>query len=184
MKRYCLVGVKGIGKTTLITSILNDAPTLEYVTGSSILRKLVGAERFQYFDNFPDNEKAQYRKQAIKYLEEMQLKEHKSIIVDGHVSLYNSASGKVDNVFTDLDINFYTDIILYDAQKETVLERRKNDKKKTRILEMDIIEKELIAEREEAIRICRDYNKNFYHLKDWSGYDIRKDLLEILLGSV
>ena len=49
-RRICLVGVRGVGKTTLIRKVIDSLPTVDYIVGSAVLRELAGAE-FQRFDH-------------------------------------------------------------------------------------------------------------------------------------
>ena len=93
MRRYCLIGIKGIGKTTLIKKILEEIPNIDYLIGSQILRQLVGV-RFDNFDYFPEAERQKYREKAIEYMIARQNEIQKDILVDGHTTLYNPISNK------------------------------------------------------------------------------------------
>lgn len=165
MRRICLVGVRGVGKTTLINSVLSRVPWIDYLIGSNILRQLVG-EDFVNFDRYPEERKQNFREQAIMYMEKRQMQTHKDILVDGHTTLYNAETGKVEGVFTELDCQFYTDLIYYNATYEVVLNRRKNDFNKRRILDPEIIKQELLGERNESIRIAKDYQMGWYEITE------------------
>ena len=52
LRRVCLVGVRGVGKTTLIRSLLPQLPHVDYIVGSAVLRELAGAD-FARFDHLP-----------------------------------------------------------------------------------------------------------------------------------
>jgi len=179
MKRFCLIGIKGIGKTTLIKSILDKIPDIDYLIGSQILRKLVG-DRFKNFDFFPEEEKQLYREKAIEYMINRQNEIKKDILVDGHTSLVNPENKEPENVFTELDCNFFTDLILYEINASTVLERRKNDSLKKRILDLSIIERELDFERENSKRIAAKYGIQMHYLIEQSNTQLQEKLIKIL----
>ncbi|MHA1427458.1 MAG: AAA family ATPase [Candidatus Helarchaeota archaeon] len=180
MKRYCLIGVKGIGKTTLIKSIL-PLPNIECYIGSQILRVLVG-QNFNQFDYFSEERKEFFRKAAIQFLWDRQEQTRKNILIDGHVTLYNPKIGDIEAIFTQLDCEFYTDLILIDASVDLVLERRKRDSKK-RILERDLILQELEAERTEANRLKEQYGMKIHYILDDGTENTRNKLIAILSGS-
>ncbi len=183
LRRFCLIGVKGIGKTTLIRSILADIPKVDYLIGSQVLRELVGPE-FDQFDTFPEEEKQMYRELAISWMEERQKKTRKTILVDGHTTLFNPNVGRVEGVFTELDCKFFTDFILFEATPETILERRKNDPSKHRNLDIRLILEELAAERSESHKIAKRYGQKIQYLyEDGSNQqDLREKLVKILRG--
>ena len=60
VRRICMVGVKGIGKTTLNKSILQKITWIDYLIGSNILRQLVGDD-FNNFDTYPEERKQYFR---------------------------------------------------------------------------------------------------------------------------
>jgi len=179
MKRYCLIGIKGIGKTSLIKSILPEISHIDYLIGSSILRDLVGPN-FNNFDYFPEDTKQYYREQSILYMIERQKMNKKNILVDGHTSLYNPKTKKAEGVFTELDCKFFTDFILFEARPEVILERRKKDVKKERILDIEIIKQELKVEREESHKISDMYDIKMHYLMDDGTKNIGPELLKML----
>ncbi len=179
MRRYCLIGIKGIGKTTLIKKILEEIPNIDYLIGSQILRQLVGP-RFDNFDYFPEEEKQKYREKAIKYMIKRQNETQKDILVDGHTTLYNPISNEPENVFTDLDCKFFTDLILYEVNALTVLERRKSDSKKKRILDLPIIKKELSFERNNSEDIAKKYGMQMHYLNEEFHDNLSIELIKIL----
>ncbi|MCP6719087.1 MAG: AAA family ATPase [Patescibacteria group bacterium] len=181
MKRYCLIGIKGIGKSTLIKTILKEIPNIDYLIGSQILRELVGS-RFDNFDYFPEDKKKKYREKAIEYMIKRQNENHKDILVDGHTSLYNLINNAPENVFTKLDCQFFTDLILYEVNALTVLERRKSDFKKKRILDLSIIKKELFFERDNSENIAKKNGMQMHYLNEDFQDHIGKVLIKILRG--
>ena len=179
MRRYCLIGPKGIGKTTLFESIRDRVNNVEFIIGSNVLRNLVG-EDFHKFDSFPENQKEYFRKEAIKSLKRVQEETGKDLLVDGHVILYNSTTNKIEIVFTNDDIEFFTDLILYETSSAIVLERRKKDTNKKRILDINIIEMEIAEEKRNALFISKKYNISF-HVIDGNDFKrAQSQLLKIL----
>jgi len=185
MKRFCFIGVRGIGKTTLIHSVLPELPHLDYVLGSDILRSLVQQDGndFRQFDFFPEGLKMEYRRRSIQQMIKRQVKNRKTILVDGHVSLYNPQKKRVECVFTPDDCVFFTDFILYETSADKVMKRRKNDKNKNRILDMEIIREEILREREIAFDISLKHNIKMYYLNEIEFSNFRElqcRLFEIL----
>ena len=179
MRRYCLIGAKGIGKTTLFESIRDRINNVEFIIGSNVLRHLVGKD-FHKFDSFPENQKEYFRKEAIKTLKRIQEETKKDLLVDGHVVLYNPTSSKVEIVFTNDDIEFFTDLILYETSSAIILERRKKDTNKKRILDINIIEMEIAEEKRNALLISKKYNISF-HVIDGNDFKrAQSQLLKIL----
>ncbi|KKN64429.1 hypothetical protein LCGC14_0491720 [marine sediment metagenome] len=181
IRRYCLIGIKGIGKTTLIKTILKEIPNIDYLIGSQILRQLVG-EGFDNFDYFPEEVKKNYREKAIEYMIQRQNETQKKILVDGHTSLYNPISKEPENVFTELDCTFFTDLILLEVSDLTVLERRKSDSKKKRITDLSIITKELSFERKNSENIAKKYGMKMHYLNEKFYDTLDLELIKILKG--
>jgi adenylate kinase len=174
-----MVGIRGIGKTTLNKSMLSRLPWIDYLIGSSILRQLVGDD-FINFDRYPNERKQYFREQAIRYMEQRQVQTQKDILVDGHTTLYNQGTGQVEGVFTDLDCRFYTDLIYYHAPAEIVQKRRQNDQTKKRIVDLEIIKQELQGEREESMRIAKDYRMGWYEISE-DTENLQQNLYSLLL---
>lgn len=145
-RRICLVGVQGIGKSTLLRSLQDELRHIDMVLGSSLLRKLVGGD-FARFDGFPDALKQSYREQVIARMREQQEQSGRDLICDGHVTLRNAVTGIIEEVFTEQDSCFYSEIILLHAPADVVLQRRANDPNKRRSLDPEQIREELQAER-------------------------------------
>ena len=179
MRRTCMVGIRGIGKTTLIKSILANLSWIDYLIGSSILRQLVGDD-FINFDNYPEERKQYFREQAIRYMEERQNQIQKDILVDGHTTLYNQQTRKVDAVFTDLDCRFFTDLIYYNAPAEVVLQRRLKDTTKKRIIDLNTIKQELDGERAESQRIAQAFRMGWYEISEDVFEVMQKNLSSLL----
>lgn len=185
MKRICLVGVKGIGKTYLIYSILDKIPNIDFIIGSDVLKILVSDDErdFSLFDNFPEDLKQTYRENTINYMIQRQKEIKKDILVDGHTTLFNPNTDTVQNVFTDMDCRFYSHLILYETSLDNVLNRRREDLSKNRILDPKIIEEEMKMERKNAEKISKKYGIHLISMNelDYNSYeDLKKELISIL----
>ena len=153
-RRICLVGVRGVGKTTLVRSVLPRLPLVDHVVGSAVLRELAG-DAFARFDHLSPDVKDGYRRQAIVWMEARQAREGRTILCDGHTSLLDESTGRVSAVFTKEDCRFFRELILVEAPLEVILARRVGDSTKRRNLDRSVIEAEIDGERETAARIAR-----------------------------
>lgn len=179
LRRICLVGVRGVGKTTLVRTVLPRLPSVDHVVGSAVLRELAGAE-FARFDHLPPEVKHRYRVRAINWMEDRQSQIGRTILCDGHTSLLDESTGRVEAVFTDEDCRFFRELILVEAPLEVVLERRLGDRTKRRSLERSVIEAELDAERTTATRIARERGLTLHRLPAITEPSASDRLVELL----
>ena len=163
LRRICLVGVRGVGKTTLIRSVIEALPQVDYVVGSAVLRELAGAD-FARFDHLPPAVKEQYRHNAIRWMEERQARSGKHILCDGHTSLLDESTGTVGTVFTERDCRFFHEILLLEAPVDVVLAHRRGDASKRRSLDPEVISAELSAERASSRLIAEQWGISLHVL--------------------
>ena len=162
-RRICLVGVRGVGKTTLVRSVLPQLPGVEHVVGSAVLRELAGAE-FDRFDHLSTERKQHFREEAIRWMERHQASVGRHILCDGHTSLLDESSGRVGEVFTELDCRFFRELILLDAPLDVVLARRAGDTRKRRSLDPAVVRAEIAGERESCQRIAEEWGMRLHRL--------------------
>jgi len=179
LRRICLVGVRGVGKTTLIRSLLSELPQVDYVVGSAILRELAGSA-FARFDSLPPEEKQRYREDAIRWMETRQERIGRHILCDGHTTLLNPSTGQVEQVFTELDCRFFRELILLEAPAELILQRRRDDPSKRRNLDPDLLRSELSGEREACYRIARAHGMQLHELPSGDDVSLAHRLKELL----
>lgn len=177
-RRICLVGVRGVGKTTLIRSILDRIPGVDYVLGSAVLRELAGAE-FARFDSLPEPVKQEYRERAIEWMIDRQRRTGLHLLCDGHTTLL-SQLGEVEQVFTERDCRFFRELILLEAEPEVVLSHRRADQSKRRSLDLAIIAAELTGERAACLRIGAAYQMTVHTLPPSGSPETASRLQEIL----
>lgn len=179
LRRICLVGVRGVGKSTLIRSVIDRLPDVDHIVGSAVLRELAGPD-FTRFDHLPPEVKQRYREDAIRWMELRQARVGKHILCDGHTSLLDESTGCVGPVFTELDCRFFRELILFEASVEVVLGRRENDISKQRSLDLAVIEAELAGERVTSARIAETWTMMLHRLPPADDPTVVDQLLEIL----
>ena len=178
-RRICLVGVRGVGKTTLIRSVLSALPRVDYVVGSAILRELAGSA-FAQFDSLPPEVKQRYREDAIRWMETRQERIGHPILCDGHTTLLNPSTGQVEQVFTELDCRFFRELILLEAPAEVILQRRRDDESKRRNLDLELLRAELAGEREACFSIAKAHGMQLHELPMGDDMSIAHRMKELL----
>lgn len=179
LRRICLVGIRGVGKTTLIRSVLPDLLGVDHIVGSAVLRELAG-NAFANFDNLAPEVKQRYREDAIRWMEAHQEREGRHILCDGHTTLLNASRHQVEQVFTELDCRFFRELILLEAPAEVVLQRRRDDPSKRRNLDLDLLHAELAGERETCYRIARAHGMRLHELPGGNDVSVALRLKELL----
>lgn len=179
LRRICLVGARGVGKTTLVRSVLPLLPNVEHIVGSAVLRELAGPD-FARFDHLPPEVKHRYREEAIAWMEEHQYREGKDILCDGHTSLLDESTGTVSPVFTERDCRFFRELILLEAHVDVVLAHRRADPSKRRSLDPQIIQQEMDGERSTCARIAEQWGMRLHRLPESTDPSTPSRLLEVL----
>ena len=178
-RRICLVGVRGVGKTTLIRSVIDELTWVDHLVGSTILRGLAG-EDFARFDHLPPAVKQGYREEAIRWMERRQAREDRCILCDGHTSLLDESTGVVGPVFTELDCRFFRELILLEAPADVVLAHRSADPTKRRSLYPQVIQAEILGERASCQRIAHEWGMALHRLPSSHDPDVGRALKELL----
>lgn len=181
MRAFCLVGVRGSGKTAMVRAVLPKVPQFAYVSTDTVLRSLVGP-RYEEFDLFPDVIKKQFRSRAIMYLKEESARSHRQLIVEDHASLYNPNTRRIERVLPEEASFFYTDLILHQVDPRTVLARRREKRMDRRYLDLDEIKKEVATEEAEARRFADSGGLDLHVIPDSGGLEGAMRLLRILQG--
>ncbi|HNN91825.1 MAG TPA: ATP-binding protein [Pseudomonadota bacterium] len=163
LRRLCLVGVSGLGKSTLLRAIAPRLPRYYCISGSTLLRELCGAE-FPHFDHLPDVRKQAIREGVIRRMVQIQSERQLHILCDGHTMLRSRASGVIEPVFTAEDCAFYHELILLHAPASVVVARRQADTSRSRPTDEAMIQEELAAEAAESRRIAERHAMRFHQL--------------------
>ncbi len=156
LRRICFTGVRGVGKSSVLKEINKEDMNLCISSGSDILQKIMG-DSYSQFEFLPEYKKYAYRLKIRDTLHKIQEEKCKDLLVDSHLTVYNLKTGKIDVIFTHMDYDFYTDIILLDSDPKCILDHRQRDTKKKRITDLDIIRQELDFERKMAESISKKY---------------------------
>ncbi len=165
LRRFCFTGVRGTGKTSLLNKVKPQNPEVHCISGSDVLREIMGGEAYSGFEFLPEEEKYAYRLKINKRLNKIQLDTDKHLLVDSHLTVYNLKTGDIDNIFTHRDYEFYTDLVLLDSTPEIVYQHRIKDSKKKRIVDLEIIERELGVERETAFQVAKEHGINLHIIR-------------------
>lgn len=180
-RRICLVGVRGIGKSSMIREVAGHFPSIDHIIGSSVLQELAGPD-FEHFDYLPPLKKHAYRVGVIEWMEQRQAKLGRHILCEGHTVLFDESTKVVGPVFTPADCHFYRELILMDSAIEMILARRQADTSKLRCLDPKIIAKELAGERTTSELIAQTWGMKLHRLPIGNDSDIYQHFREILAG--
>ena len=153
LRRLSLVGVSGVGKTTLLRALAPRLTAYRCLTGSMLLRELCG-EEFPRFDHMHEAHKRELREAAIRRMEQMQLESGLHLLCDGHATLRSRASGMIEPVFTTEDCRFFRELILIQAPASLVSARRQSDPKRQRPSAEVLVHEEIEAEAAECQRLA------------------------------
>ncbi|MCQ1535390.1 AAA family ATPase [Methanosarcina sp. KYL-1] len=162
LRRFCFTGIRGTGKTSLLNKVKPQNPEVHCISGSDVLREIMGEEAYSGFEFLPEEEKYAYRLKINERLNKIQISTGKHLLVDSHLTVYNLKTGYIDNIFTHRDYEFYTDLVLLDSTPEKVYQYRIKDTRKKRIVDQEIIEKELGFERETAYTVAEEHGINLH----------------------
>jgi len=118
----------------------------------------------EQFKKLSDTEKYFLREKAIDKAFEIQTKESKHIIIDGHL-VFAKGEIEFENVMTEKDKTFYTDYIYLNLPTETILQRQQNDSAKKRNHSAKTISNWVAFELQELKQLCKKHNLNLHILQ-------------------
>lgn len=163
LKRIGLYGVSGTGKTTILKEVSKLTSDVIWLEGSQLVINAAGLT-LEQFKNLSDTEKYLYREKAIDKAFEIQTKEGKHIIIDGHL-VFAKGESEFENVMTEKDKTFYTDYIYLNLPTETILQRQQNDSDKKRNYTAKKISNWVAFELQELKQFCTKHNLNLHILQ-------------------
>lgn len=178
LRRICFTGVRGVGKSTLMGELNKLNLNICFTSGSDILQEMMG-DTYSQFEYLPEYQKYACRLKIRDILYKMQEQTSKDLLVDSHLTVYNLKTQNIDVIFTHMDYGFYTDIILLDSNPERILIHRQRDVKKKRIVDEDIIKKELDFERKMAEEIAKEHGMQLHviHMREDATDNLKKILM-------
>jgi adenylate kinase len=163
LKRIGLYGVSGTGKTTILKEVSKLTSNVIWLEGSQLVINAAGLT-LEQFKKLSDTEKYFYREKAIEKAFEIQTKEGKHLIIDGHL-VFAKGESEFENVMTEKDKAFYTDYIYLNFPTETILQRQQNDTDKKRKYSAKTISNWVSFELQELKQFCNKHNLNLHILQ-------------------
>lgn len=128
-----IYGVPGAGKTFLYNQLKRELGETDFYffEGSEVIAGLVpgGLEAFKQSD---DQEKTQWREQAIHSIQNVCRATGKTGIVTGHFMFWKDGEEEGDMVYTSSDLNTYTHILYLDVPADVIEQRRRDDTERSR----------------------------------------------------
>lgn len=151
-RRICIIGARGVGKSSLVKAALPRLDGWVHLIGSEILRTLL--PEGQTMSSLDERQRRNYRHLAAAEMLKQDLSGKHGLICEGHCALYSERTGVVEEVFTQTDDALFTEIIELIAPASEVLRRRQRDQLKPRPLTMQAIEAEIQGEHQAARNAC------------------------------
>lgn len=161
LKRIGLYGVSGTGKTTILKEVSKLTTNVIWLEGSQLVINAAGLT-LEQFKKLSDKDKYYYREKAIDNAFEIQTKERKHIIIDGHL-VFVKGECEFENVMTEKDKIFYTDYIYLNLPTEIIWQRQQNDRNKKRNYSAKTISNWVAYELQELKQFC-DNNSLKLHI--------------------
>jgi len=163
LKRIGLYGISGTGKTTILKEVANATSNLIWLEGSRLVTDAAGLT-LEDFKKLSDSEKYFFREKAIERAFQIQIKENKHIIIDGHL-VFAKGENDFENVMTKTDATFYTDYIYLNLPTEIILQRQQNDIDRKRNYNANTISNWAAFELKELKLFCNKNNFPFHILE-------------------
>lgn len=195
-------GVPGVGKTTVINEIVEKSLQLGLpvvrVKGAEYLMDILGVSTYEQLREVPEQERAQARPEMYKRMYENDRNDPNTIrLRDAHFSLWQDGFGFVDFPALEEDKSQMLSMVCLTAPETTIYERRRNDSRSDRALEIGIIQKELTKELEVAREQANSLGIDLVQIENigdisevcvrvvmetMSGFEFQRDLIRELSG--
>jgi hypothetical protein len=173
-RRICIIGARGVGKSTAVRAVIPDFPRWKHVEGSKLLERYADVYGVRMADLDPVAQDV-LRQFASDDMRSSASSEYEGFICEGHSVVLSDPSSHwvrywrkflillgirhstCDQIkaFTHLDEAFFNEVILVEARPEVIQERRRKDVEKKRSLVLEDIIADMQAERSMAAEICR-----------------------------
>ena len=153
----CLSGVPGVGKTMLLHAHVTERePRDRQITGSSVVKGIIAPASVRDLDTWPETKREEVREESIRRLRIQRRETAGRLLVDGHFTLRNRATGVIEPIFTPGDRAFFDAVALIEAPIEQVLAWRQGDTRDRGAETPEQITAHLDAERAEGERLARE----------------------------
>ncbi|MDD3191064.1 MAG: ATP-binding protein [Candidatus Pacebacteria bacterium] len=152
-------GAQGAGKTTILKKYTISPKYPTCVISLSMLLNSMGIEEFDSrWISLNEKQKKFIRKKAVSYI--MSLDGYRLVILDSH---YVDMTDNVKKSVMPASFRGRVDIhVVIETKDNEILKRRLNDNSRKRVCDIDAIEAESLAEKEEAATIAKEYLKPVY----------------------
>ena len=152
----CVVGVPGVGKSTLLADHVSSHPGgARHVVGSSVVKAIIAPDSVRDMDGYPVAKQSAVRAEAVRRLRMLRDEGDGPLLVDGHITLRNRVSGELELVFTPADETFYDGLVLLTSDPASVSTQREGDVRVRATERADVILAHLAAERAGAVEVAR-----------------------------
>lgn len=151
-RRVCIIGARGVGKSSLVKAALPRLNGWVHLIGSEILNSLL--PEGQTMAALNPQQRRNYRHLAAAFMLKQDLAGKTGLLCEGHCALYSDLTGVAEEIFTEADDALFTEIIELIAPADEVLRRRHRDQLKKRPLTLEAIEAEIYAEHQAARKAC------------------------------
>ncbi|KAH8430781.1 uncharacterized protein LDX57_008444 [Aspergillus melleus] len=128
-----LYGVPGCGKSYLLHKLSEelDTDSFSFYEGSEEIDS-VAPGGLNNFKLMPENQKAQWRGEAIMKIQRECIQNGKVAIVTGHCMFWEKEDDSRSHVITAADLSVYTHVVYLDFPENIVLQRRLEDRTRGR----------------------------------------------------
>jgi adenylate kinase len=151
-RRICLIGARGVGKSSLIRAALPRLGNWVHVIGSDILTKLL--PEGTKMSDLSTAEQVNLRQQAALEMMKIDLTGRTGLLCEGHCALSCESSKRFEEIFTPADDALFTEIIEFILPPDEILRRRMRDLSKHRPHDLEAIRAEMEAEHIAALHVC------------------------------
>lgn len=179
----CIGGVPGVGKTALLQAHVQSETRDRQMTGSSIIKSIIAPASVRDLDSWPLERRERVREESINRLRSHKMQCPGRLLIDGHFTLRNRGSGKVEPIFTQEDKAFFNGLVLVQAPPVAVLSQRKADNRDRGAESEDDIAEHIELERNEGRRLADEMAVPFLELLD-SDLSLRLRRLNDFLDTI
>ena len=179
----CVGGVPGAGKTTLLRAHVAREIRDMQVTGSSIVKSIIAPSSVKDLDGWTLERRQAVREQSIHELRKIRAQSAGRLLVDGHFTLRNRATGLLESIFTPEDKEFFQALVLIHPLPELVIAQRKHDGRVRSTESIDEISTHIDAELLAARQLSRDMGVPLLELVE-SGLPQRLEVMADFLEKI
>lgn len=151
----CVVGIPGVGKSTLLRSYEEaHAGEARHIIGSSIVKAVIAPATVRDLDGYAPETRDAVRSEAVRRLHAMRAAFEGALLVDGHVTLRNRHTRCIEVTFTEADERFYDLLVLLDVGAACVAAQRAADTRTREAETLAEMEAHRVSERQHALTIA------------------------------